>query len=146
MIRTNETNNKGETMKTVKITEKQLKSLKTYLSEICHDEMIPFKALAKIGLKLDVADDYENSLLNIISDEYKASLQNFFLVNDMDQDMDRDAIMQINIFDVEKFIHINGSNAYEANYWEDIDELRNQVRSDCNCGRCNYISESYLSA
>ena len=107
-------------MKTVKITEKQLKSLKTYLSEICHDEMIPFKALAKIGLTLDVSDDYDNDLLNIISDEYKASLQNFFLVNDMD----KDAIMQINIFDVEKFIHINGSNAYEANYSKDIDELR----------------------
>ena len=118
-METNETNNKGETMKTVKITEKQLKSLKTYLGEIC----------------------YDNDLLNIISDEYKASLQNFFLVNDMDQDMDKDAIMQINIFDVEKFIHINGSNAYEANYWKDIDELRNQVRSDCNCHKCKYAME-----
>tara|TARA_Y100001963_G_scaffold142283_1_gene211621 strand:+ start:421 stop:783 length:363 start_codon:yes stop_codon:yes gene_type:complete len=120
-------------MKTVKVTEKQLKSLKTYLGEICYDEKISFKALGKIGL----GDVYT-------ADNDCGTLQNFFLVNDMYED--GNDIMQINIFDVEKFIHINGSNAYEANYWEDIDELRNQVRPDCNCGRCNYISESYLSA
>ena len=128
-------------MKTVKITEKQLKSLKTYLGEICYDETISFKALEKIGLRITGS---ERDWIMANDDEYQLQLQNFFLVNDMYED--GDAIMQINIFDVEKFIHINGSNAYEANYWEDIDELRNQVRSDCNCGRCNYSSESYLSA
>ena len=140
-METNETNNKGETMKTVKITEKQLKSLKTYLGEICYDETIPFKALEKIGLRITGS---EKDRIMADDDEYNASLQNFLLVNDMCED--GDAIMQINIFDVEKFIHINGSNAYEANYWKDIDELRNQVRSDCACCKCKYISESCLSA
>ncbi|QDP59736.1 MAG: hypothetical protein Unbinned2990contig1001_56 [Prokaryotic dsDNA virus sp.] len=131
-------------MLTIKITEKQLNSLMDYLIDIdYHQNLIPFKSLAKIGL----VPTYNGEDLACSSyDEVEPSLQNFYLVNEMYESMKQDPIMQINIFDVEKFIHINGSNAYEADYWEGVDELRNQAKPNCNCGKCNYISESYLSA
>ena len=131
-------------MLTIKITEKQLNSLMDYLLDIDYDKnIIPFKSLAKIGL----VPTYNGEDLACSShDQVEPSLQNFYLVNEMYESMGQDPIMQINIFDIEKFLHINGSNAYEADYWKGVDELRLQIRSECNCHKCKYISESYLSA
>ena len=108
-------------MKTVTITKKEFKSLKDYAFDAhCYNiktNEFDLNGLAKIGLC-----PYSNTATGH-KDEFQNALWNKFSLNDENKKSNEIVII---IFDIDRFKR-NMSGAYEADYWEGVDSIREKI-------------------